>query len=1262
MQFFKDGPDIPERLLEAHEEGEVVFFCGAGISYPAGLPGFEGLVDELYGRLAPVPDEEQKAARNAKQFDTAIALLEEKHVGGREQVRETLNKILRPRTTDPKATATHKALLTLSENREGRRRLITTNFDRLFQTVMRRDKLRVTIFQAPLLPVPKTRWNGLVYLHGLLAARPDADNLNSLVLSSGDFGLAYLTERWAARFVSDLFHNFTVCFVGYSIGDPVLRYMMDALAADRQLGESPRKMFAFGSYTKGDHSGETNRWKAKNVSPILYLEDSDHTRLHRTLGEWAKTYGDGVSGKEHIVVHGALARPVTSTKEDDFVTRVLWALSDRRGLPAKRFAEMNPVPSLEWLEPLSEQRFGRDRLAGFDVEPETAVDEKFRFSLTHRPAPYTLAPWMGLTDVGPRWSRWDNVMAHLARWLTRHLNDPALVLWLVDGGAQVHEWFAREVADRIEYIARLESEGNTTELDNIKANAPNAIPSPLMRTLWRLLLTGRVQWRGLDLALYDWRKRFSRDGLTTTLRLELCEKLAPQVSLSKPFPRLIEGDEESEPQRMRDIVEWEIVLSTKYVHTVLGELPDDEQWRRALPELLQNFSGLLRDALGLMRELGEVDDKTDLSYIHQPSITEHPQNKGFHDWTALIDLTRDAWRATAAQSPDRARLAAEGWWHVPYPLFRRLAFFAAAQREFIPARLGLDWLLADKCWWLWSVETTREALRLLVALTPDLDDSERLELESAVLNGPPREMYREDIDQDLWNRVRDRDIWLRLTRMAKASGGLSPAGDERLTELSGTYPDWKLAEDERDEFPHWMGDFGEIRASVTSPREPSELLEWLKEDHTSEFWEVDDWREHCREDFPTTAGALKTLAGRGVWPAPRWSTALHAWSEKDLIGPAWQEIGPVLETAPKELVKEVDHALSWWLREIAGSFEGREATFFSLCLQVLRLDHEVEEQTDDVVDRAINHPVGHVTDALVRWWYRRKLEDEQGLPDELKAIITELCDVSIRAYRHGRVLLAARVVALFRVDRDWTTRHLLPLFDWKNSGPEARAAWDGALGSPLLYPPLMERLKSAFLETANHYAALGRHGRLYAAVLLHASLDPWDVFDNEELARATRGLPQEGVKAAVAALAGAIDGAGDQRADYWKNRVEPYLTKIFPNIQDSVSPAISEKFGHVCISAGNAFPGALRQLREWLQSVKYPEHLVHRLHEAGLCGRFPKQALEFLDLTIEDGPQYPPSDLRECLRAIRSADPKLESDRPFRRLRDYHRKFGIELD
>ena len=49
--FVANGPDIPESLLQVHEEGRVVFFCGAGISYPAGLPGFGGLVKAIYSEL-----------------------------------------------------------------------------------------------------------------------------------------------------------------------------------------------------------------------------------------------------------------------------------------------------------------------------------------------------------------------------------------------------------------------------------------------------------------------------------------------------------------------------------------------------------------------------------------------------------------------------------------------------------------------------------------------------------------------------------------------------------------------------------------------------------------------------------------------------------------------------------------------------------------------------------------------------------------------------------------------------------------------------------------------------------------------------------------------------------------------------------------------------------------------------------------------------------------------------------------------------------
>ncbi len=48
MQLIANGPDLTEALLRAHEDGNVVFFTGAGISMPAGLPGFKSLVDGLY--------------------------------------------------------------------------------------------------------------------------------------------------------------------------------------------------------------------------------------------------------------------------------------------------------------------------------------------------------------------------------------------------------------------------------------------------------------------------------------------------------------------------------------------------------------------------------------------------------------------------------------------------------------------------------------------------------------------------------------------------------------------------------------------------------------------------------------------------------------------------------------------------------------------------------------------------------------------------------------------------------------------------------------------------------------------------------------------------------------------------------------------------------------------------------------------------------------------------------------------------------------
>lgn len=92
MQFIQNGPDIPDALLQAHEEGRVVFFCGAGISYPAGLPGFEQLVRKLYEQAGEHPQTLESDALRDKKFDQTIGLLEKRIQGGRRNIRRHLPK------------------------------------------------------------------------------------------------------------------------------------------------------------------------------------------------------------------------------------------------------------------------------------------------------------------------------------------------------------------------------------------------------------------------------------------------------------------------------------------------------------------------------------------------------------------------------------------------------------------------------------------------------------------------------------------------------------------------------------------------------------------------------------------------------------------------------------------------------------------------------------------------------------------------------------------------------------------------------------------------------------------------------------------------------------------------------------------------------------------------------------------------------------------------------------------------------------------
>ncbi|MCC7265307.1 MAG: SIR2 family protein, partial [Candidatus Latescibacteria bacterium] len=1181
MQLVASGPDIPDALLQAHEEGRVVFFCGAGISYPAGLPGFKGLVNKIYRLVGTTRNEVEQEAYERNQFDATLDLLERRLPGQRRAVRNALAKALQPKLRRKGATDTHAALLQLARSRDGALRLVTTNFDRIFVHLTARTKPAVPAYPAPLLPIPKnSRWNGLVYLHGLLPEYQDDSALNRLVLTSGDFGLAYLTERWAARFVSELFRSYVVCFVGYSINDPVLRYMMDALAADRMLGEVMPQAYALGDCTPGQESNKTVEWEAKGVTPILYEVPTgtyDHSALHHTLKVWADTYRDGILGRERIVVEYAMARPSTSTRQDDFVSRMLWALSHESGLPAKRFANLDLVPPLDWLEAFTAERYRQGDLARFGVSHRAGLDDKLRFSLIDRPTPYTCAPWMMLVSGGTIDSQWDNVMFHLACWLVRHLDNPTLILWLAERGGHLHNVLARLIEDKLNTLARLEREGKADELAHILAQAPQAIPRPSLRTLWRLLLANRVKSPRHHLGFYQWKERLIRDGLTATFRFELREMLAPKVALKKPFHWDDTSTETKAPERLRQLVDWELVLAADDVHASLNDLVHADWWHSALPALFDDFQRLLRDALDLLRELGEAEDHSDRSYWDLPSIHPHWQNRGFRDWVALIELVRNAWLAVRENDPTRATQVAQSWFAMPYPTFKRLALFAASHDGSIAPDQWVDWLVAKDGCWLWSLDTKRETLRLLVLQGTNLGPQTRGRLEAIILAGPPRAMYRDDIAPERWQELVDRSVWLHLAKLKSSGGDLGSAATERLDALSAAHPELYLESNESDEFSHWMSgtgdpDYESKRHIDHAPRKRRELVEWLKRPPPSQRpFHEDTWPETCRTRFFHCAFALCDLTREGIWPSRRWGEALQAWSEEGRVQRSWRFLAPLVETMPGEVLKGTAHNTSWWLEAAAKSLNCHEDIFLNLCRRVLALPCQDEVDTDQPVFRAINHPVGHITQALLNLWFGREPNDNDRISTDLEPIFTHLCDTSVAHFRHGRVLLASHLIAFFRVDRLWTEAHLLPLFDWAMDAAEARAAWEGFLWSPRLYQPLLVSFKAQFLGTVHHYNDLGEYARQFAAFLTYAALEPVDTYTAQDFRAALEALPKEGLHEAAQALVRALEGAGEQGEDYWANRIRPFWQDIWPKSRQLVSKGLAVSLAQLCITARNQF-------------------------------------------------------------------------------------------
>ena len=709
-ELVSGGPKIPVDLMTRADGGDVVFFCGAGISMGHGskLPGFEELVDYIYADNKMKPDAVEREALHLDQpnknlrrplFDKALGLLERSSRLGHQALRKTVIKRLSKRRTG--ALNVHKALLDLSRTEQGIR-LITTNFDRRF---VQADRSIRNVDAAPKMPVPKRHnWASLVHLHGRIVPGRDGSNL---VLTAADFGRAYLTDRWASRFVTELFREFTVIFVGYSVSDPVMGYLVDALAAERDQGARIEKAYAF-----ADHDGSPDGikrardgWLAKNVAPILYDRANGHSLLEETLIEWARIRSDPFHARSQVALNDITKMP--AGPNDPVVERVLWALDDSVAAEALADApaimDEDDYPKLEqWLEIFAQR--GLLQCVAVEMKPGG----------TEGPALARLVD-SGFEARNPQ--NVDRTRMHLARWIACHLHVPQVLAWTLRMGGHLHP----ELRTRVQ----------------IRLSEPHAYIPPKLRLLWTVLSNKEPE----DNRKYLWSAELYGRARSDTEHRQLEDDAIESMS-----PRLVVLDGPTARLKFEQYVDRKggpipPIDSCGHLKVAIS----DGDSRHQVHKILENESVLSRHAETLTGYLDQAlvlaeedDDVYSDSSLYRPSIAAHSQNR-HHDpegLNHLIDLVRDAYLGLAKGDRARAANLLNRWSLSRQPLLRRLVLHAITEDPTSNIQLAKKILVSGRRPGIWDIELRREVLRFFRLAGSRLPRTVRTEIVNATLAGP----------------------------------------------------------------------------------------------------------------------------------------------------------------------------------------------------------------------------------------------------------------------------------------------------------------------------------------------------------------------------------------------------------------------------------------------------------------------------------------------------------------------------------------------
>lgn len=287
LKFSNEGPAFPGQLVNAMLAGDVVFLCGAGISAPQ-LPTFKALVDECFARLRLNMSASENQSYDDGRFEEVLGSGSRRIVDPTELTRTVRGLLDSPTEPDLKH---HHTILKLSRNLNNQPLIITTNFDTLLEQALSEkenpEQVTSLSFAGQDLPPPgNADFGGIIHLHGRIANENLGLNETPLVMTSADYGEAYMRAGWASRFLFDLCRCKTIVLVGYRAGDAPVRYFLNVLEADRQRFPDLHKVYALDAVTAREEVDA--RWEALAVEPIVYEYEESHSALWHDLEKLAE--------------------------------------------------------------------------------------------------------------------------------------------------------------------------------------------------------------------------------------------------------------------------------------------------------------------------------------------------------------------------------------------------------------------------------------------------------------------------------------------------------------------------------------------------------------------------------------------------------------------------------------------------------------------------------------------------------------------------------------------------------------------------------------------------------------------------------------------------------------------------------------------------------------------------------------------------------------------------------------------------------------